>query len=604
MPTSKQKPKTTKASKPTRKKPIVTEGVSVVDLISAQEDIKYTHIIDIPADKNENSDDVEIEDVEDKKSVKKRGRPKGSKNGGITKKTKPIKIKTASPFKIDKNKIVRVSKHLTSVKDKLVRIYGENKDKLLGLAIQKEMFETAVFDFKESQLVEFQLPFQDITSTIKFGDFSVVSISRNELDEIVPLNNEEIEFDIGKNYFATVANEAVELPVFNFGTRHGFVFNAGGFVSDSAWTKIPDSDKQYLAISVSSDQDAADPDLRLSGKPVPHPALLKIYELNIVKGTISLFYQLAHDFGVSWDLKWHPGFSSNSTHIGVLTGVFQDGTIKFLPIEKSFKGQIHHLHNPALTIGGIDSGITSFDFRSSNDIVCGFQNGYYGEYSVSDDRFYEYKQLFESYVISTIVLRSNFENTLICMSAVDGNCCIFDPKDIRLTKTFATRTRGSNTLPLIYLPQLYTVIRTDSLSSIKAFTPRAIFVDHNICQHDNTVISLGASSLHPMLLSGSADGSVVLNNLVRRMLQGLKNNTDIYRYIRLWKWDFNEENGQYTLNPQYNVYQFSNTETSNVKLDYSGINIQSVKWIEDIRYGKWYSFANAAGFVVIEKLGS
>ncbi|CDO95062.1 unnamed protein product [Kluyveromyces dobzhanskii CBS 2104] len=594
----------TRASRSTKTKPVVTEDSNIIeDLKSGQTNLELNPVIEVPNDKDDSIDIVEIDHPSDNKPTKRRGRPKGSKNGAAAKKSKPVKIKAASPPKIDKNKIVRVSKHLTSVKDKLVRIYGENKDKLLGLAVQKEKFETAVFDFDESQLTKFELPFESIASCIELANFSTVSISQNELNEIVPLDKEEIKFDIGSNHFSALTDETVDLPVFNFGVRQGLVFNTGGFISDMAWTKIPDSDTQYLAVSVSNDRDAADPDLRLSGKPVPHPAVIKIYEMNTATGKAVLFYQLAHDCGVSWDLKWHPGFIGDSIHIGLLAGVFQDGTIKFLSVKKAFSGQIHHLQSPAFSIDGLESDITSFDFRSSNEIVCGFQNGYYGEFSLSDNKYYTYKQIFESYVISTVVLRSNFENTLVCMSSIDGNCCLFDPKDIRLTKCFATRTRGSNTLPLIYVPQLYTVVRTDSLSSIKAFTPRAIFVDHNICQHDNTVVSIGSSSLHPMLLSGSSDGAVVLNNLVRRMLQGLKNNTDIYRYIRLWKWDYNESSGHYRLNPQYKVFKFSNTETSNVKLDYPGINIQSVKWIEDSKCGKYYSFANAAGFVVIEKLG-
>lgn len=612
MVSRKQKTRTSKASNVNSKKIDVTEQLKSVASSKENPTVQIEEVpkdaskvlIDIPEnnDSSVNVMDMPELDREEKKVLKKRGRPKGSKNGTASGKTKAVKIKASSPKKVDKNKIVRVSKHLTSVKDKLVRIYGNNQDKLLGLAKQKEKFETAVFDFKEEQLTPFNLEFNSID--LKLSDFVAVEISEDELNEMINLNKNEIEFNIGNDHFATMKNEYIQLPAFNFGIRQGFIFNTGGFVSDMAWTRLPGSDIQYLAVSVSDTQDAADPDLRLSGTPTPRSALINIYEFDKNQAKMSLFYQLVHDAGLSWDLKWHPAPVTDEKYIGVLTGVFQDGCIKFLPIMRSVEGHIHHLQNPCIDIKGPESAITSFDFISSDYIVCGFQNGYYGEYSITESIFCNYKQLFESYVISTIALRSNFENTAVCMSAIDGNCCIFDPKDIRLTKTFSTRTRGSNTLPLVYMPQLYTVLRTDSLSSVKAFTPRAIFVDHNICQHDNTVVCLGSSSLHPMLLSGSADGSLQLNNIVRRMLQGLKNNTDIYRYVRLWKWDFNAKTKQYRLNPQYKIFKFSNTETSNVKLDYPGINIQSVKWIEEMNCGKWYSFANAAGFVVVERLGN
>lgn len=435
------------------------------------------------------------------------------------------------------------------------------------------------------------------------SEFSVVDISREELDVLVPLNDEEIRFDIGSEKFTLLKNETTEFPVFKSGKRRGLVFNAGGFVSDMAWTKIPDSQLQYLALSISNDNKAADPNLRLSGKPVPHSALINIYEFDILTGKLSLYYQLAHDFGLCWDIKWHPGFFANPAYVGLLTGVFQDGSVKIIPVAKSKSLKIQHLQKPSMSISSPESEITSFDFMDSDTICCGFQNGYFGQFKIQNSKLFKYKQVFESYIISTVVLRSNYENTLVCVSSVDGNCCIFDPKDIRLTKNFCTRTRGSNTLPLVYIPQLYTVVRTDSLSSVKAFTPRAIFVDHNICQHDNTVISLASSSLHPMLLSGSSDGSLLLNNIVRRMLQGLKSNTDIYRYIRLWKWDYSESNNTYRLDANYQVYKFSNTETSNTRINHPALNIQSVKWIDTQKCGKWYAFANSAGFIVIEKLG-
>lgn len=550
--------------------------------------------------------DASTEDMKssvDGKQPKKRGRPKGTKNGKGEKKIKVTKFENKNTLKSDSLKFVRVSKQLTSVKDKLVRIYGENKEKLLGLAIQKDTFETSVFNIEEKELLPSPIRYEDITHFLSLDSFSTVIISKNEFDKLLPLNDEEITFQVNEEKFNLLKNEVAELPNSEATGRKGFLLNVGGFISDMAWSNTPDTEIQYLAVSVSNSNRASDFELRLSGRPIPHPAVINVYEFNVITERFKLIYQLAHDYGLSWDMKWHPGYHPCDKQLGLLSGIFQDGTIKFLPIPKPADLEIHHLQTPAIEISVKDSPITSFDFLDSRTLSCGFQNGYYGELGLIGGQLHKYKQIFDSFAISIKVILSNYEDTLVCMGSVDGNCCIFDPKDIRLSRTFCTRTRGSNTLPLGYIPQLFTIIRTDSLSSIKAFTPRAVFVDHNICQHENSVCSLGTSTLHPMLLSGSADGSIMLNNIVRRMLQGMKNNTEIYRYVRLWKWRYDKIPGIYILDANYEIFKFSNTETSNVKIDHAGLNIQSVKWIEALKGGTWYTFSNAAGFIVVEKLG-
>lgn len=518
-------------------------------------------------------------------------------------------IKITSSLKIGKNKIYRSLKDLSSVKEKLMKIYGTNRDKLLGLAKQKYHFEKHVFDVPSICLESSFQEFEDIDSGIDIKDlenklFSHPSeytlITSENLMKLFPLDSSEKSVLIGDVDFALKIDEKADFPVFSCGNRSGFVYNVGGLITDMAWSQIPNTLTQFLAVSISNIDDPNNLKLKMLGKET-HISVIEIYKFDSSNLSFTKYQTLVHNLGETWDLKWHPSFVSND-YIGIIGCACQDGTVNFFKVEKSDVYEIRKYDCSSLSINPVESYISCYDYTSSGSIVCGFQNGYLAEFELGLKMPYYYRKLHESYICSVVVASSPFEQNIIFTSAVDGISCAFNPLDIKSTKCTFNKNRGNNINLLAYIPQLYTLVYSDGISSVKALTPKAIFATHQVCQHENTISALGVSKIHPYLLSGSADGSIYLNNLVRRMLTGVRNMNSVYKYIKLWKWDYSKNEKKYRLDPTYEVYKHVTNETANIKIDPHGINIQAVKWNNIPQSGNFFAFANAAGFIVIEKL--
>ncbi|AAS52930.2 AER249Cp [Eremothecium gossypii ATCC 10895] len=507
-------------------------------------------------------------------------------------------------------RVIRAMKDLSAAQDKLERIYGRNRKKLLGLAKWKEGFETNVFNFPDSLLQpesKYYVPALDIFEDLDISgcNYKPVKHSLLSMEEFL----DRFPIDVSTPKDVTIANaeftlyrdHKAEFPVMEWEKRIGFIYNVGGLITDMAWLRNHRSHTQYLAVGVSSIKNADDMRLKISGIE-KHVAIIEIYALNPSDMSFVKYQTIVHEFGETWDLKWNEGYHSDES-VGLLGFVCQAGGVRFIEVQKCEQYEIRALSEAHIDVSMENAQISCFDFLSSDTIICGFYNGYVGRFQLGDSIPELYAKVHDTYVLAIVTAYSPYEETTICSTAVDGTSFLFNTKSIKTTKCALPRNRGTNISPLAYVPQLYSIVHTDGINSLRAFTPRAVFGTHQLCQHKNNIGCIGTSRLHPYVLSGAADGTIILNNVVRRMLQGIKGNTETYKYIRLWKWDYNVTTNYYRLDPTYEVSKSAVNENSNTRIDPTPVNIQAVKWNETRNCGKFYAFANAAGLLVIEKLG-
>ncbi|SCU85277.1 LAFA_0D14818g1_1 [Lachancea sp. 'fantastica'] len=572
--------------------------------------------------------DTDLGDLQEKKTSKqassRKNKADSSKKPGLKKRGRKPKLSTPqnndklkSPTpasKLDnKRRVIRALKDLTSARDKIERIYGLNNQKLLGLAKVKEGFETGPFDFDLETIQRHSKYFVDFPSpsTVTTGnalsvpleksDYRVVNES--ELHQLFPLSDEEILLQISDLDTHITSGQSIEFPIFPCGKRKGFVYCMGGLITDMAWLPRDDLDRLYLAVSVSNRLgDPVHEDLRCWGEE-SHTSCIMIFALDATSLVFEKRQTIIHNFGETWDLKWHSGFQDDSA-LGLLGACCQDGSVKFIKIDKTTDHEIKVYESADLSVRLPQTPISCFDFTSSITIVCGFQNGHVAEFELGSNVPSYYYQIHDSYVISIVVAYSEFEDNVVTTTSIDGFIYIFNPKSIHTTKSSLGRVRGGNTIIATYCPTVYGVVHTDGANSVKAYSPKAAFASHQICQHENTVSTLATSKLHPFLLSGSADGSLMINNLARRFLTGIKNNSTVHKYLKLWEWNYSAKDKKYQLDPNYEVFNFSVNEVSKARVGPPGVNIASVKWNETCKGGKFYAFANSAGLLVIEELGS
>ncbi|AMD22833.1 HHR064Cp [Eremothecium sinecaudum] len=562
--------------------------------------------------KNNDNTDTSILPVRSKKvkPISAISAQKTGKRGNTNVNTNDVSDGTAPTKKKKPARIIRAMKDLSSAQDKLVRIYGNNREKLLGLAKLKEAFETHVFDFPEELLKSTSKYYVEPQNILQGIDFRLLglkslkyrTLALSEFNSKFPLVSEDPKHILVSGSELSLYNgQKAEFPIMPCGTRTGFIYNVGGLITDIAWLKTHEADGQILAVAYSNIESADDMRLRMIGSE-SHTSTIDIFELDTDTLSFTKIQTIVHNYGEVWDLKWHEGFHSENS-IGLLGFVCQQGSVNFIEIQRTLEPEIRMIEESSLEVKLSSSQISCFDFISSSTIICGFYNGYVGEFQLGEEVPNFYNKLHETYVLSIVVAYSPYEETVVCSASVDGTTYLYNTISIKTTKCTLSRNRGTNISPMAYAPLLYSIVHTDGVSCLRAFTPRAIFATHQISQHKNNIGCIATSRLHPYLLSGSADGSVVLNNLVRRILQGIKGNTEIYKSVRLWKWDYNVSSNIFRLDPNYEVNKFAMNEISNTRIDPTPVNIQSIKWNENNNGGKFYAFANAAGLLVVEKLG-
>lgn len=335
-----------------------------------------------------------------------------------------------------------------------------------------------------------------------------------------------------------------------------------------------------------------------------HSSCIQIFKMNTSTLHCVKVQTIVHSFGEVWDLKWHEG--CHAPHlVGCLSFVSQEGTINFLEIiDNATDVHVFKMcEKPSLTLSLADSLITTFDFLSPTTVVCGFKNGFVAEFDLTDPEVPSfYDQVHDSYILSVSTAYSDFEDTVVSTVAVDGYFYIFNPKDIATTKTTVSRFRGSNLVPVVYCPQIYSYIYSDGASSLRAVPPRAAFAVHPLVSRETTITAIGVSRLHPMVLAGSADGSLIITNAARRLLHGIKNSSATQKSLRLWKWDYSIKDDKYRIDSSYEVYPLTVNDVSKAKIDAHGINITCTKWNETSAGGKCYAFSNSAGLLTLEYL--
>ncbi|CAI4058994.1 hypothetical protein SKDZ_04G5600 [Saccharomyces kudriavzevii ZP591] len=533
----------------------------------------------------------------------------------------PMKGNSRGSSLEQKGRPIRLLKDLSSARDKIERIYGLNTAKLLQLAKVKEGFEASVFNFS-LESIQPESPYfvcpQPPCKMESVYDKIIVNgnkttyheINKIEFENMVELRKKRLKLLIGEVDADMSTDDKIEFPILPNGRRKGFIYNVGGLVTDIAWLNIEnctnqDKNIQYLAVAISQYMDEPlNEHLEMFDRE-KHSSCIQIFKMNTSTLQFIKVQTIVHTFGEVWDLKWHEGCRAPHL-IGCLSFVSQEGTINFLEIIKS-SNDLHVFkicEKPSLVLSLADSLITTFDFLSPTTVVCGLKNGFVAEFDLTDPELPSlYEQVHDSYILSISTAYSDFEDTVVSTVSVDGFFYIFNPKDIATTKTTVSRFRGSNLVPVVYCPQIYSYIYSDGASSLRAVPPRAAFAVHPLVSRETTITSIGVSRLHPMILAGSADGNLIITNAARRLLHGIKNSSTTQKSLRLWKWDYSIKDDKYRMDSTYEVYPLTVNDVSKAKIDAHGINITCAKWNETSTGGKCYAFSNSAGLLTFEYLG-
>lgn len=562
----------------------------------AMEDLEE-HESDV--DMTDHEDEVVPEEIELDEAIAEdtEATPKKKSKKKQTAKTKnPAKTPTKSNQDGPKKEI-RLTKHMTNVKEKLFRIFGSNHEKVVEILRLRREWEKSMFIFDENQLKKYK-PSKKISS---LPDSQYSTLSQNQFYGRLALKkNMKLQLENGE-----VSNLQAGTVI---GTENVSYCNVGGLITDVAWLPHEsDTDHEILVVAVSdiSDTSIAPEFSLLAGK--AHTSGFLIYKLTEETGELKLIKAIVHNWGNCWDLKGRIGEGFD-----VLSAVFSDGKVRLLNFNTAELSEnlmvddddetiFLSAKTPSYEYSLPDTLITAFDWIEDR-IIVGTSEGSVAEFNLGERIPNFVYPLHSGYIFSLRVGDSKYDDTMVYTSCADGSSALFSTIDIRTTKNVTPKSK-SISKSVAYSPQLYSFIQLEGQYSATLTPVRALFFVTPLVKHDGSTESISTSNLHPMLLSGGADGKIKITNMARRLLNGQKQALSSHKILTLRELQYGEKEGIYRVTAPLDVETLAANENSNVSNIYPpGVSINAIKWNENLSAGKWYAASSTSGLLIIEKI--
>lgn len=473
--------------------------------------------------------------------------------------------------------------HITSTRARIQRLIGHNLYKLADTVSVRNSWETSMFKVDPQNLSEppeltpWSLP---VIKTTK--------ITKTILDSKFPLRRDPLTLQVDDNDSLSLNTGE------NLGKDELTIINTGSLITDIAWCPGRPADSQLFAISVSNITDTAiDRKFSLLERGSSTSALY-IYQLDTVTSKVNLRNVLLHNWGNSWDLKWTPAFEG----LGILSAVFNDGDIRLLNlgeleipnVEVTEASQTYHLEEYALT---------TFDIMG-NKIIAGTNTGHISEFIVNEsDPSYVYP-VHSDYIFCLRVNIPKYDEPIFFSASSDCTTALGSLDDLRST-IIKTPKSKSLAMKAEYCPQLHAFVQTDNPGDVKII-PERTFSPLPTMQHDGSTESLSCSEIHPMLLTGGADGKVKICNMARKLLNSSKAPTGSHRSLTLFQLQYGANEDLYRLVQTLEAEDVHSESKSTPDIYPPSVNISSVKWNNNRNLGNWLVAGTTSGFLILRKV--
>ena len=372
--------------------------------------------------------------------------------------------------------------------------------------------------------------------------------------------------EIWKDIKARKSDQSTQMQV-----REGWLMNFGQKVQCMAWAPNQDGLSQYMAVVVPiSDEQkkiyhaAGSEPLSVFHTSPPYPCTLQLWEFKGKKtgertNTLDMDFEprlrlaLCSDWGDLRRMAWCPmgrqrrseDDKGDSEHLGLLAGIWGDGTLRVLDIRihrKSEKAEFcktgskcslpRSVANQCSNVVKINSPVfearppstlcSCLTWLSPSDIAVGCNNGFVAIWNIqpnniSDQLPYLYHPIHTSYVLSITSAYPTNPHLLSTIS-VDGETRLWSMLDPQGENTSTPRMRIASP-HLSYSPTLFSVFSTDENNFGRMMPIRRFFASTTVGRVPSTVSCLAPCSFwHPCLLYGGSGGEVMATNPFRRLL--------------------------------------------------------------------------------------
>ncbi|ODV88837.1 hypothetical protein CANCADRAFT_3479 [Tortispora caseinolytica NRRL Y-17796] len=308
------------------------------------------------------------------------------------------------------------------------------------------------------------------------------------------------------------------------GTAYNSTINTGYHVTDMSWTHI--DTRHILAVSLLSDTEryAAVPSSAFERKLAL--GVIQLWSYEDTSMSLTLIAVVTHNWGSAWNIKWR-----DST-LQCLC-VFQDGNARVLDFDSLVSSNgitYQHLDTPSVTIESSMSLISCACWNGPNEVVMGFDNGYVGLYSLHSLMFEMVVPCHSSYIIGINAAYPEYPRRVGVMST-DGQFSVLDLNSLAELKWKRYQSFGS---PVEWSRHMHGFLWVEDSLNCRLGSLRNVHWGGLVSWHNGTLTAMSASPEHPLVLTGSIDGTIKTSNVVRKFLN--KHDTGKqFRQVQLWQ---------------------------------------------------------------------
>lgn len=525
-----------------------------------------------------------------------------------------------------------------NLKDRFQSYYGSNNRALIGAINQRSRWGDSIFTpfpelFEIPEALQEQLAKPHHKPDL-LQEQSLVLLENGPSAEYLPDPSSSITCQLNVESqpvtmypFQCVSNSNPNLDSFN--TNQSVVLNAGSHITSVQWATGHEQEVQYLAVGTldkfgePSPENISAPEISTFSA-TGYPSSIQIYQVSPNLET-RLFCTISSDYGSPLCFRWRPCFKSHregdtdeSSSLGILAACFQDGKVRVFGVagESSHDGSPLHyrITKPLREYSFKEDNITCVTWRTPDIIAVGTADGFIAEFDLSDTS--EDTKLIPSFYLpfhtSIIVsIASGFPDNeeFLFTSATDGFTRLVDVRDVRRSKTISTRYKSYSTCNA-YAYHLCSFLSLEDSFTCKLAPIRrlnTVQAGTSVTKHEGTVMAIGSSFLHPLVLSGAADGTLRIGNIVRRTMVSKRQTNTLYKQGILWQFECSEKAGE------ERVYRFVDVLKSapipkqalneRQVLFPAGSVVTDVDWNPNFNSGSIYAAGLSCGLIRLEKLG-
>ncbi|XPS73634.1 hypothetical protein M3J09_005776 [Ascochyta lentis] len=368
-----------------------------------------------------------------------------------------------------------------------------------------------------------------------------------------------------KNSFISVAD-----PFEDKAERRGWLLNLGSRIQDAQWMTNEDGYTQYLAVTVEQKDMTTQQPLSMEQPTAPafsatrpFSASIQIWAFDSTKTCALdpskkpwLALVICTDWGAPKHLRWSPikphdreilnDGIDQMVDIGLLAGIWSDGRVRVLNIEipkadsENTETSFLHISQAAFDIAIPQTVPTCLQWLSGSTLAVGTSAGTLAIWTLtrpgtlsttrvdgSSSRPWFYKQIGDTYVL-TLLSGWPSQPHFLSASTADGFARLYDIRSPDADTVASVRGRVL-VVTQAWHEHTQSFIMPDEHYILKHNPIRRFY--HNIysARAESSIVRVAASPVHPGVLIGGANGTVLATNPVGRVV-----NTKIVPWQQNW----------------------------------------------------------------------